>query len=158
MAKIYVSEPIPYDVSQFEAEPQRIDLEFKRIEHGGASYEARVFIDNKRASEKTPRTHKSYAGSFFVFGHGGCFGGLGHCDVKDGVNQYDRRPGHPLTPAFKRLNVTDAVRKAMKNGKKAAKGKKSLTVTVVPVVTAATDKCDTENVLKFGKLTLITYD
>ena len=39
-----------------------------------------------------------------------------------------------------------------------AKSKKGVTVTVVPVVTAATEKCDLENVLKFEKLTLITYD
>ena len=151
MAQTYVSKPIPLDLSALESDPKRVDLEFKRLEHGGASYEARIFLNNKKASANTPRSHKSYAGSFHVFGHGGCFGGIGHCDVKDPANPYDRRPAHPLTPAFTRVEATKAV-------KKAAKAKKKLTVTVVPIVTAATDKCDTETPLQFEKLTLITYD
>lgn len=151
MANIYVSDPIPFDLKRLESVPKRVDLEFKELEHGGASYEARIFLNNKRASARTTRAHKSYAGSFHVFGHGGCFGDEGHCDVKDGTNPYDRRSAHPLTPAFKRVEVTEKVLKA-------AKTKKSLTVTVVPVVTASTDKFDSENVLKFAKLTLITYD
>ena len=27
------------------------------------------------------RDDPSYAGSFYIFGHGGCFGDVGHCDV-----------------------------------------------------------------------------
>jgi hypothetical protein len=57
-------------------------LVFQGINHAGPSYEGRVFLNNKRANEKTKTTSANgYAGSFFIFGHGGrCYGGSGHCN------------------------------------------------------------------------------
>ena len=150
MVNKYVSDPIPFDLEALECRPKRIDLEFKRIEHQGASYEARVFLNHKRAGLSTSLDHPGYAGSFFIFGHGGCFGDVGHCELNHSSNPYDRRSTHALTPAFKRINATESILRACEN-------KKELTVTVVPIITAATDRCDLENVLKFEKLTLITY-
>ena len=118
MTNKYTSEPIPFDINSLESIPKRIDLEFKRIKHGGASYEARVFINNARASEKTSKTHKGYAGSFFVFGHGGCFGDVGHCEINKSANIYDQRSEHALTPAFKRINATKAIMKNATSNKK----------------------------------------
>jgi hypothetical protein len=129
----------------------RADIEFHDVDHSGASFEAAVFLDNQRATETTPKTpHEGYAGSFHIFGHGGCFGDVGHCDVVVQRRPFDPRPGHPLTPALKVVIATDAVRAALRRGR-------SVTVTVVPRVTASTDKCDVEDVLKFGRLAIVTY-
>src|SRR5919202_1463780 len=88
----------------------RADLEFRGVDHSGPSYEARIFFDNPSANESTPaEVDQGYAGSFHVFGHGGCFGELGHCDVTlGGRGVYDRRLPHPLTPLFKTFTVTVA--------------------------------------------------
>ena len=48
-------------------------------------------------------------GSFSVFGHGDCFGDEGHCDVRDPVTAFDRRPPHQLVPTTRVLVATEAV-------------------------------------------------
>jgi hypothetical protein len=71
------------------------------IQHGGATYQARVFLNNPRASELTAMTPETgFAGTFHIFGHGGCLGDPGHCDVVP-RDPHDPRPAHPLTPAHK---------------------------------------------------------
>ena len=151
------SQPLPISLSALESTPARVDLEFREVSHGGASFEGRVFVNNPKASEKTSYRSQSYAGSFFVFGHGGCFGSEGHCDVPEVISPFDRRPEHPLMPAHKRINATAAILHALSTNK----GKKpatSITVTVVPVVNSATEKCDVENVLRFRELAVVVYD
>jgi len=129
---------------------KRADIEFHAIDHEGASYEGRVFLNNPKATEKTPRTAaQGYAGSFHVFGHGGCWGDPGHCDILP-RRPYDPRPGHPLTPGRKTLIATEAVRRALKQGSE-------ITVTVVPVVRDAPARVDAENVLRFERLKIVTY-
>ena len=93
----------------------RADLEFRGVDHSGPSFEARIFLDNRRASADTPRDEsEGYAGSFWVFGHGGCFGELGHCDIPEGPRgPFDRRPAHPLTPHFKTVIVTEALKRVL---------------------------------------------
>jgi hypothetical protein len=78
----------------------RVDLIFYDVDHSGPSYEARVFADNPDAGIDTPRTPESgYLGAFTVFGHGGCYGDVGHCDIDQGTHDaFDVRPQHPLTP------------------------------------------------------------
>jgi tyrosinase len=148
-AKRYTSPAI--SLEHLEREFYRADIEFHGVDHAEASYEARVFLNNPGADEHTDTTaEEGYAGSFHVFGHGGCFGDVGHCDVKGPRRAYDPRPGHPLTPTVKVVIATGAVRRAMEQGDTA-------TVTVVPVVTSATEKCDLDNVLKFERLRLVTY-
>jgi hypothetical protein len=89
----------------------RADLVFYGVDHSGPTYEARIFLDNARATDKTPLDPKNgYAGSYTVFGHGGCFGAEGHCAPKDRyVDEYDRRPPHPLTPLTVAVTITDAL-------------------------------------------------
>jgi tyrosinase len=89
----------------------RVDLIFYDVEHGGDSYEARVFFNNVAADINTPcDAANGYAGSFTVFGHGGCYGDVGHCDVPSGPRAaFDRRPPHPLTPWTKTVVVSEAV-------------------------------------------------
>src|SRR5215213_2955245 len=102
-AKIYVSDPIALDLESMENRFYRADLEIYGLEHGGASYEGRVFINNRNANQETPKTAENgYAGSFYVFGHGGCFGDPGHCDVSEHRREYDLRLSHPLTRMFTR--------------------------------------------------------
>jgi hypothetical protein len=129
----------------------RADLEFEGVDHSGVSFEARVFLNNKKADARTSKTAGSgYAGSFHIFGHGGCFGDVGHCDVRGLPRHYDPRPAHALTPARKIVVATEGIRKALRRGK-------SMSVTVVPIVTGATSRCDFENVLKFDRVSVVTY-
>ena len=138
-------------VAGVETNFSRADLQFDGIQHGGASYEARIFINNPEADAATPRTSdKGYAGRFHIFGHGGCYGDdEGHCEVHP-RRAYDPRPEHPLTPATKSVIATEALRRALKQGKR-------ITVTVVPIVLSGTPECDYENVVGFEKIKVLTY-
>ena len=139
-------------IKQLPPKFSRADLEFIDVDHSGASYEARVFINNPSANENTPTTEASgYAGSFNIFGHGGCFGDVGHCEVHEMRDEFDFRPEHPLTPAKKVVIATEAITRA-------AQLAENMTITVVPVVKSWTDKSDRQNVLKFDHINLVTYD
>jgi hypothetical protein len=136
----------------------RADLRFYGVDHSGPSYEARVFINNREASEQTPLTTESgFAGSYHIFGHGGCFGDEGHCDAtRPLASVYDRRGYHQLWPATKTVTVTDTLRALC-----AAEDSEShFTVTVVPIVypSAIAKAEDAETVLHFEELQLVTYD
>lgn len=48
-----------------------------------------------------------YVGSFSVFGHGGCYGDVGHCEVVPRDDPFDVRPPHPLTPWTKTVILPD---------------------------------------------------
>ena len=147
--KTYVSPPI--SLADLEQEFTRADLEFEGIDHSEASYEARIFINNSKAGEDTPMTEaEGYAGAYHVFGHGGCYGDVGHCDVRNLPDPYDPRPAHPLSPLKKTVIATEAIRTALAKGPE-------VTITIVPVITGLTEKCRTDSVLKFEKLGIVTY-
>jgi hypothetical protein len=135
----------------------RADLEFRGVDHSGPSYEARVYFNNAGATAETAAEEaEGYAGSFHIFGHGGCFGELGHCDVKDVAARsvYDRRPPHPLTPYFKTVFVTEALRRTMQT----AENQTTFSVTVVAVVPATqTSRVKVDDPLKFESVSLVTY-
>ena len=108
---------------------RRADLVFLGLDHGGPSLEVRIFFNNPQADRDTPTTPENgYAGHFAIFGHGGCFGDEGHCDVPGQRRPHDHRPQHPLTPFTKHVVVTDAVRRALDAGTH------DITVTIVPVL------------------------
>ncbi len=149
----YVSDPIAIPTLEEEADFARADLEFSGVDHSGSSFEALVFLNNPDADETTPRKEGSgYAGSFFIFGHGGCFGDVGHCDVpEEPRGPFDRRSPHPLTPQKRTVVVTEALKRL----RDTAGG--NLTITVVPV--ASDSLVDAEgNLLSFEHLALITYE
>lgn len=152
-AKTFTSAPVQLDFAGPDHRFVRADLEIDGIYHGEASYEGRVFLNNPKADAGTPKTLASgYAGSFHIFGHGGCLGDAGHCDVNEHHRQsYDFRSPHPLTPAKKRITVTNALREIARNTT-------TVTVTVVPVVSAANELCDTENVFRCENLHFVTYN
>jgi hypothetical protein len=125
----------------------RADLLFYGIDHSGASYEAQVFMAARGIGGEPDRDHRAYVGSWFIFGHGGCFGDVGHCDLPAATDPYDLRPEHPLTPAIRVVTVTDAVRARIEGGAE------RLTVTVVAHATAD----NPNDVLAFETVRLATY-
>src|SRR5215469_7630100 len=126
VGNIFTSSPIKLYVNEDE-EYYRADIEFHGVDHSGASYEGRVFLNKPDANENTPLDEKNnYAGSYHIFGHGGCFGDVGHCDIKE-RRAYDSRPQHPLTPALKKVIATNAIKKILKTNN-------TITVTVVPII------------------------
>jgi hypothetical protein len=130
----------------------RADLVFDGLDHSGVSFEARIFINNPEADATTEMSAQNrYAGRFHVFGHGGCFGDAGHCEVRGVPRPYDPRPAHPLTPMRKVVIATDAIRKEIK------RSSKGMTLTIVPIVRSGTDRSDYENVLKFDRVSVVTY-
>jgi hypothetical protein len=122
---IYTSSPLDLPPIA-EREISRADVIFYGVTHRGESYEARVFVDCPDANIKTPRDPAvGYAGSFTVFGHGGCFGDAGHCDPNGrSSDAFDVRPPHPMTPWTKSVIATDAIRRTTAD---------TITITVVPV-------------------------
>jgi hypothetical protein len=136
----YTSQPISAAEIPLE-DVTRVDIEFEQVDDSGASFEGRVFLNNPGADENTePNPENGYAGSFFIFGHGGCFGDEGHCEV-DADRPYDPRRSHPMTPVETSVEATEAVQRTASEGG-------DITVTVVPVITGLTEQTEVENVLK----------
>ena len=110
--------------------------------------------NNPAANVETPLTvEQGYAGSFHIFGHGGCFGDVGHCEVSDrGKSPTDKRGPHPLTPIRKELTVTEPLRAVLQKGKLE-------TVTLVPIAQGRPTGDDPakEDVLRYTAVKLLTY-
>ena len=147
MVARFVSDPIDLPERDPDEEQPRVDLVFYGVDHSGPSYEARIFLNAPDATADTPRDDPHYAGSFCIFGHGGCFGDIGHCDVPEEVDPFDLRPPHQLIPAAKTVIVSDAFARVV------APGDETMTVTVVAVVPGA----DKHDVLRFDTVRLLTY-
>jgi hypothetical protein len=146
----YTSQPISLDALPL-ADVSRVDIQFHGVEHSGPSFEARVFINKPDAVESTELDpDNGYAGSFYVFGHGGCYGDTGHCEIHAEPGPYDPRPSHVLTPIRKFVTATEALRRA-------ADESRDVTITVVPVITGLTEQCDVEDVFRFRELSIVTY-
>src|SRR5205814_345386 len=112
---VFVSAPIPLD--DVGRAFHRADLIFGGLDHSGPSYEVRIFFNRPDATADTPRSAgEGYVGSFFMFGHGGCAGQPGHCEVPESRRPYDLRPAHQLTPATRWVIVTDALRAILDAG------------------------------------------
>ena len=139
------------DIAELGSDFTRADIEFEGLDHAGSSYEGRIFVNNADADPDTETTlDNGYAGSYFIFGHGGCFGDEGHCDVQP-RSTYDPRPPHSLWPTRKSVIATDAIRRAVDLGG-------PMTITVVPVVLSTTDPVpEDEQLPKFELVSVITY-
>jgi len=147
MVERFVSDPIDLPERDIDAEGVRADLVFYGVDHSGASYEARIFLNAPDATADTPRDDPHYAGSFCIFGHGGCFGDVGHCDVPEDEDPFDLRPPHQLIPAAKTVIVTEAFARVV------APEDETMTVTVVAGVPGASK----HDVLQFDTVRLLTY-
>jgi tyrosinase len=149
---VFTSAPVGIEFAAPGHRLNRADLEIEGVFHGEVSYEGRVFLNNPKADANTPRTlENGYAGSFHIFGHGGCLGDPGHCEVRGHRERYDFRPPHPLTPTRIRVTITKALQEIAKTAKEAS-------VTIVPLITAANELCDTQNVFRCEGMRLVSYD
>jgi tyrosinase len=128
----------------------RVDLVFYGIDHSGPSYEGRVFVNNPAADETTPREGAAgYVGSFTVFGHGGCYGDVGHCDVPSGPRDaFDLRPPHPLTPWTKVVILPDDAAAGLTG--------EAVTVTVIPVAHGEQGP-EVTDALRVDRVRLVAY-
>jgi hypothetical protein len=150
--KIYVSKEIEFDISKLEKEFYRADIEIYDVDHSGPSYEGRIFLNNQQANHNTELTLKNgYVGSYNIFGHGGCFGDLGHCDVPTERRMYDHRPSHQLRPQYKRIIITEALKEIGKTTSK-------FIITIVPYLYGEPPEGEPLDVVKFQKIGIITYD
>jgi hypothetical protein len=129
----------------------RADLEIYGINHFRPSYTAHVYL-NAPASGELEVSHDSYAGSFSIFGHGRCYGSEGHCEAHSHIRRFDDRPSHPLTRAFKRVVITEALRRTLQTGTR------QLTVTFVVVAPDEDLPPGREPVLDFQGLQVTTFD
>lgn len=124
----------------------RVDLVLYDIDHSGESYEGRIFI-GKKPPAGAEVDHPSYAGSFFVFGHGSCRGEAGHCDVPASREPFDLRLPHHLEPQLAIVTVTDQIRELTAAG-----------ATAAPVTVAAHAADGTAlKALAFTRMRLLTY-
>jgi hypothetical protein len=155
-AKSYISRKIPFDIKSLEKLFYRADLELRGIDQSGPSYEGRVFLNNNAANQDTP-TDKDhgYVGSFFVFGNGGCFGDIGHCEMNLSKTKYDVIPNRQK-PENISLIITEKL-------KEIAQKSDGFKVTIVPVPADGMDfvcqkGVDLENIVKLDKVSVVTYD
>jgi tyrosinase len=150
-APTFTSDPL--DVGSLPSDPKRADVEFHDVDHAGASYEGRVYLNNPDAGEDTGYDDESYAGSYYVFGHGGCLGDPGHCDVEE-RRPFDPRPEHPLTKSTKVVIANERATKTIAGGGE-------VTVTVVPIVEPIpydnVDSKHTDDPLDIGYVKIVTY-
>ena len=126
VGKRYTSEPLELP----ELDPGEIsgaDLVFYGVDHSWRSYVADVFVAPEPVDTSAPASAEAgHAGSFAIFGHGGCYGGEGHCDVVERpADPFDNRPPHPLEGATITVDVSEAL--ARLDGP-------TFVVTVIPVV------------------------
>jgi hypothetical protein len=143
-----LSLPPAVPVGEFDA----AELIFYDVDHSGPSFAALVFLNSPDADIGTPLDDEAgFAGSFYIFGHGGCVGDEGHCEVPDKPKDpFDTRPLHPLTRQTKIVDISAALKRAdVSSGE--------LLVTVVPVVPAP-EQVERADVLFFSAMRFVTYN
>jgi hypothetical protein len=126
---------------------RRADLEIYRINHFRPSFTTHVYL-NAPDTDDLEVTHESYAGSFSIFGHQRCVGDDGHCEIHDHIRRFDDRPSHPLTRAFKRVVITEPLRRALQGGEG------QLTITLLVVAPAEESA---EPLLEYEALQISTF-
>ncbi len=155
MARPYTTKKIHLNIENLEEDFYRCDLLFHEMENSVPSYEGRVFINNPDANLDTPRAlDHGYVGSYFIFGHGSCLGDMGHCDVHAKREKYDFIP-NTLRPYDLSMTITNKLRQL-------AKDTSEFSITVVPNVVRPPsinqEEIDIENIVKFSKVEIVTYD
>ena len=151
VGNIFNSPPIKILLNTQEHDFYRADIEFHGVNHSGPSYEGRVFVNNLDADENTQLDDSNnYVGSYHIFGHNGCFGDVGHCDMIQ-RRTYDSRPQHPLTPAFKSLVATRIIKKVLKSTD-------TVTVTIVPIISRGGRMRDAKDVVDIQRIRINGYE
>jgi hypothetical protein len=147
----YFSEPLPLSPTVVAGEFEAAQLIFYDVDHSGPSFRALVFLNAPEAGIETPEeADQGFAGSFVIFGHGGCVGDEGHCDVPtDAKDAFDSRALHPLTPQTKTVDISAALKRVHTDAD-------HLLVTVLPIVPGE-ERADLGDVLHFSAMRLVTY-
>lgn len=132
---------------------KRADLEFYGIDHFRPSFTVQVFFnDAKVEPDSASDKRSSYAGTFSVFAHGNCGGDVGHCDASRPQGRFSDPASHPLTRAFKRLVVTEPLRRVCKTGKPLM-----VTVIVTPAATR-TKQLEYDKLLDLQGMQVTTFE
>lgn len=151
VGNIFSSPPIKLNWVKDETEFYRADIEIFGIDLAGPSYEGRVFLNNPKADENTLLTLDSgYAGSYYIFGHGGCYGDEGHCDIKP-RRTFDSRTEHDLTPAYKSMIATEAIKKILKNTKE-------IVISIVPITARSARMGNAKDIVYIDKIRISCYE
>lgn len=150
MVERFVSAALALSPAIRAGEFSRADLVFHGVDHSKDSYEGRLYVNEPDADAATGREVPTYVGSFHVFGHGGCFGDSGHCNVPGAPRAaFDLRPAHQLTPQTKAVIITDPLKALLQADSSLA----SIRVTIVAVVVGEASN----EVLDFRELRLLAY-
>ncbi len=129
----------------------RADLIFMGVDHGTLSYEVRIYLNNKQANCDTKCiADAGYAGKFTVFGHGGCFGGDGHCDVPRPMLGAPLVTQHPLTRQRIVVPITQSLKRVCDKGPLQS-------VTLVPILRESKRDQKGQMPFDFESVSLRTY-
>jgi hypothetical protein len=147
--KTFVSDPIELPQVAADRQFSRADLVFYGVDARHGSFSARIFLDPAGAEpDLSPSRAAGYAGFFHVFGHGGCFGDDGHCDVQDKpADPFDNAPTRAPTLQTRIVDITDALN-ATEGGQ--------ILVTGIAVVPGQDAPAATDD-LQFSSLRLLVY-
>jgi hypothetical protein len=132
----------------------RADLEFLGVRHNESSFVVQLYLNNDAATAKTGRSEDDgFAAEFPVFAHGPCWTDEGHCDVRNRASAFDHTPEPDIMPINVSVTITDALRRVSPNGGD---------VTVTALAYRLEDENErirkTDQILRFERLSLITYD
>lgn len=127
------------------------ELIFYEVDRSGPSFEGRVFVNNVKAGVGTPMDAASgFVGLFTVFGHGGCVGDEGHCDVAQPTDDpFELRQPEGLPPLTKTVPLSREALKQLTGP--------TFTVTVVAVEPGEDGPVASET-LGFDSWRLATYE
>ncbi len=149
----FVSKPFRIARDEREHRNQRWDLILRGVDHLGCSYEGRVFLNNRDATADTPlETEFGYAGGYFIFGHGDCYGAPGHCDPPPPRLPYDTTPITQALPEEVHVEISDAVNRLDATD--------SVTISIVAIVNSVApgQSADPEDTLKIaGPISIVGY-
>jgi hypothetical protein len=151
VGKKWISPEIPLSFDRNENDFYRAVIEFYGIDVSGPSYKGRVFVNNAKADENTPLNEaKGYVGSFHIFGHDGCWGDEGHCEIPP-RRIYDSRIQSSLAPAYKYLNATKVIKKLIFS-------KSNATVTIIPIVGRGQRMSDAKDIVHISRVRINCYE
>lgn len=108
---------------------KRADLIFYGVNEMDDSYDVAIFINNPNADKTTDESLETgYAGGFSIFGHGGCYGGYGHCETPTVKGKYNPHIEHPSAkPNMINVDVSEQLRRAL-----SSETDDKISVTLVP--------------------------
>lgn len=139
----------PLTIPQHSGPFAAANLEFEDVRHDGPSLSVALYFNNPDVDPEAGEAGDGYIDELRIFGHGKCWGGVGHCDTPPGaIHDFDTRPPHPLTPINITVDCTAALR--------ALGGREQATVTALAFAQGGEEK--DEGLLRFSRLCLITYD